>query len=152
MNNDMRHQYIISGLLEAWDWFDGGLQNVLRGKGYPPLNKSQSMMMMYITGGVRRPVEIARKMRLSRQAIAHIADQLIELDLICARDDPNDGRSKILEFSRGSARERTYAEETMQRLEDLLAKRVGARRVESLRKTLNVDWGNPVAGEDELSS
>jgi DNA-binding MarR family transcriptional regulator len=150
MPNDCRHQYIMSGLLEAWDWFDNSLQNVLRDRGYPPLNKSQSMMMMYVSIGIKRPSEIARKMRLSRQAIAHIADQLISMELIHAREDPTDGRSKILEFSATSKRERVFAEETIQRLEWMLAKRIGSRKVSSLLKSLNADWGDPVKSNEEL--
>lgn len=92
------HRLIMSGLLEGWDWFDNGLQNVLREAGFRPLNKSQSMMVLYISAGVRRPIEIARKMRLSRQAIRHIANQLIDLDVIASRDDDGDGRSSTWSF------------------------------------------------------
>src|SRR5207237_5334764 len=96
------HRYVRSGLLKGWDWFDNSLQNVLRANGYPPLNKSQSMMILYISAGVHRPIEIARKMRLSRQAIRHVANQLAELGLIESLDDRNDKRSRRLQFTANS--------------------------------------------------
>ena len=49
------HRYIMSGLLAGWDWFDNSLQNLVKGAGFKPLNKSQSMMMLYVSAGVTRP-------------------------------------------------------------------------------------------------
>lgn len=139
-----RHQYIMSGLLEGWDWFDNGLQNVLRANGWKPLNKSQSMMVLYMSAGVQRPIEIARKMRLSRQAIRHIQRQLVQLKMITARDDPHDRRSKVLVFSARSKKLRNFARQTILDLEGLLTSRLGAANVAALRAILNLDWGDAV--------
>jgi DNA-binding MarR family transcriptional regulator len=144
------HRLIMSGLLEGWDWFDNGLQNVLREAGFRPLNKSQSMMVLYISAGVRRPIEIARKMRLSRQAIRHIANQLIDLDVIASRDDDGDGRSKILEFSEHATDLRTAAQATVDKLEALLRARLGREDFEILRRILRRDWGETVKGRADL--
>jgi DNA-binding MarR family transcriptional regulator len=145
-----RHQYLMSGLLEGWDWFDNGLQNVLRESGWKHLNKSQSMMVLYISAGVQRPIEIARKMRLSRQAIRHIEQQLVQLGIITARDDPHDRRSKILVFSARSKRLRNAARQTILNLEALLASRLGVAKVAALRTVLNLDWGDVVRSLEDL--
>jgi len=146
------HRYIMSGLLEGWDWFDNSLQNLVKQAGFKPLNKSQSMMMMYVSAGLHRPIEIARKMRLSRQAIRHIANQLIEMDLLVAREDPNDGRSKILDFAEGSREIRAVAQGSIQAMEKVLAARIGQADFEALQRSLRLDWGKVIAGAQELEA
>lgn len=147
-----RHRYLMSGLLEAWDWFDNGLQNVLRSRGLRSLNKSQSMMVLYISAGVSRPIEIAKKMRLSRQAIRHIANQLIRVGLVEAHADPRDRRSKVLVLSRKAAEIRNVAAETIFALEHVLERRIGAKRVAMVRDALERDWGAPIAGRMDLEA
>lgn len=143
------HRYLMSGVLEAWDWFDNALQHLVKAGGFRPLNKSQSMMVLYISAGVVRPIEIARKMRLSRQAIRHIANQLAEMDIVVAKDDPTDGRSIILGFTAKSNDIRTFAEHAILDLEDLLRTRIGAGNYRDLRRLLELDWG-PVVKEPSL--
>lgn len=134
----------MSGLLEGWDWFDIGLQNVLRDGGFPSLNKTQTMMVIYISAGVHRPIEIARRMRLSRQAIRHIETQLVKRRMITARADPTDKRSKILDFAPHSTRVRRFAERAIKRLESELKTRIGARNFAAMRSLLDLDWGESV--------
>lgn len=140
----------MSGLLEGWDWFDNGLQNVLRESGFRPLNKSQSMMILYISAGVQRPIEIARKMRLSRQAIRHIEKQLVDLQMIAAQADPNDRRSKVLVFSEKAIQVRYFARDVILQLESLLTERIGAANVAALRAVLNLNWGEVVQNNVDL--
>ena len=145
----MDHQYIMSGLLGGWDWFDIGLQNIVREAGYRPLNKSESMMILYISAGVVRPAEIARKMRLSRPAIRHIEKQLEEMGLIFSRVDPCDSRSKILEFNDETEGMRLFAQKTIYRLEAVLAERIGVANMAALRAALDLDWGVALSSQDE---
>jgi len=141
------HPYLMSGLLEGWDWFDIGLQNMLRDGGFPSLNKTQTMMVLYISAGVQRPIEIARRMRLSRQAIRHIETQLVKRRMITARADPTDKRSKILAFAPQTTRVRKLAERGIKRLEAELKSRIGARNFAAMQSLLDLDWGECVHGE-----
>ena len=150
MTRGDRYPYLMSGVLEAWDWFDNGLQNLVKAGGFRPLNKSQSMMVLYISAGVQRPIEIARKMRLSRQAIRHIANQLIEMEIVVANDDPTDGRSMILSFSAKSSDIRTFAQHAILDLEDVLRARLGAGSYRNLRDALELEWGPTVKIADDL--
>lgn len=140
-----RHQFLMSGLLEGWDWFDNGLQNLVKVAGYSPLTKSQSMMVLYISAGVTKPSEIARRMRLSRQAIRHISNQLVAMQIIATRDDPTDGRSKILSFTERSMGIRSYARKAIFELEATLRRRLGTADYDALKRLLNLDWGPVVA-------
>src|SRR6185437_17009669 len=71
---------LMSGLLEGWDRFDNAAEP---GEG--------------------------RKMRLSRQAIRHIANQLIDQQIMVAHDDPSNGRSMVLGITQRSTGIRAYA-------------------------------------------
>jgi len=144
------HRYIMSGLLEGWDWFDNGLQSLVKAGGYRPLNKSQSMMVLYISAGLSRPIDISRKMRLSRQAIRHIANQLIAMDVLTAREDPTDGRSIILEFTERSTALRALAQESIYQLEAVLLSRLGRADFETLRRILKRNWGKTIGGAKDL--
>jgi DNA-binding MarR family transcriptional regulator len=146
------HRYIMSGLLAGWDWFDNSLQNLVRAAGFKPLNKSQSMMVLYVSAGITRPIDIARKMRLSRQAIRHISNQLIALGVLTAKDDPSDGRSKILSTSNRSAALRAHAHSSIRRLEALLRNRLGGEDYETLKRILSRDWGDVVSGPGTQSA
>lgn len=147
----LKHLYLMSGLLAGWDWFDKGLQNSLAARGLPTLNKTQSMMMMYISAGVHRPIDIARQMGLSRQAIRHIAQQLEELGLIGINQHSKDKRGRFIDFKGSSLRSREAAEEIIDELENELCSRIGARNVDTLRKLLRSDWGPVVPGTDPSS-
>lgn len=147
----MSNKYIMSGLLAGWDWFDNALQNILREQGHKPLNKSQSMMMIYIFAGVHRPAEIARKMRLSRQAIRYIEQQLVALGLIESVVDPNDRRSKALVLSESALDTRDTAREAIFALENTLAERIGRANLAALQVVLDMDWGPTIRSSQELS-
>jgi DNA-binding MarR family transcriptional regulator len=136
----------MSGLLGGWDWFDNALQNVLKEMGYRPLNKSQSMMILYISAGVHRPAEIARNMRLSRQAIRYIEKQLVAMGMITSIVDPKDRRSKALVFSEEAKEIREAARATIFSLEAILAERIGVANVAALRAVLDLDWGPIIRG------
>jgi DNA-binding MarR family transcriptional regulator len=140
----------MSGLLGGWDWFDNALQNILREEGFRPLNKSQSMMIIYIFAGVRRPAEIARKMRLSRQAIRYIEKQLVCMGMIRSIVDPDDRRSKILVLSDDAMDHRSAARRIIFAMEHSLAQRIGIANVAALRAVLDLDWGPTIRSSNDL--
>ncbi|WP_084396577.1 MarR family winged helix-turn-helix transcriptional regulator [Henriciella aquimarina] len=142
----LAHLYVMSGLLAGWDWFDNGLQTALSERGMPTLNKTQSMMMMYISAGVHRPVEIARKMRLSRAAVRHMSEQLAKFGLVEIKDHPDDKRGKLIDFHEDTEWIRQRAVEIIYGLEEELTSRIGAEDVATLRRILREDWGNSVSG------
>ena len=142
--------YIMSGLLEAFDWFDRALHDLLAERGIPYLTKTQSMIMLSVTIGMHRPIEIARRLRISRQAIRHAANQLVAMNLLEVVDDEHDKRGRRLVFHRSFAPTRKLAESIIRDLEAELRSRIGAENVETLDRILSMDWGEPVSSRDEL--
>ena len=86
-DEDIKH--LILSLLQGFYWFDEGLQNYLRSKGWPAVTRPQSMVMANVVLGFRRPSDIARNMDVSRQAIHATTNQMVKLGMLALVDDPN---------------------------------------------------------------
>jgi DNA-binding MarR family transcriptional regulator len=133
--------YLMRGLLHAYYWCDESLQNSVRAAGFPPLSRTKSMIMVNVSDGITRPADLARHLGISRQAIQQTLAEMEAEGLISLRSDPKDGRAKVVEFSprgRGIGRAALAAIGAM---EQELARRLGRRRLEELKKALYADWG-----------
>lgn len=144
----LKHQtfdrHIVAGLVRALDWFDNGLQNILRQRGYRSVHRTQSMIIVHIASGLDRPADIAREMGLTRQNIHHMAKSLIDEGLIQQRAVPEDARSNYYAFTPESEDIRAAARETLGYLEKVLIKRIGRDAVRDLKSALGKDWGSEV--------
>ena len=76
-----RNDYMIVPLLAAFEWFDESLQRSLKEAGWPPLTRPESMVMMHVQLNIVRPSDIARSLRLTRQAIHATIGSLVERNL-----------------------------------------------------------------------
>lgn len=97
-------EYLIVPFLQAFFWFDDGLQAWLQKKGWGHVTRSQSMVMVNILSGTCRPSDIARSLGISRQAIHATISQMVEMGMVEMQDDPEDGRSKIVVLSKWGSR------------------------------------------------
>jgi len=138
----MTGQYIIIvELLRAFYWYDDGLQNYLRAKGWPEVSRTQSMTLMNIMTGVDRPSAIARNLGISRQAIHITLSQMIEANMLRLEPDPDDARGKRVVLSKELEPMRRDARDAVDCITDELAKRVGRRQVTALMNIVSQDWG-----------
>jgi len=142
----------MAGLTQAVDWFDKGLQNVVRSSGYEPLHRTQSLILMHIALGINRPSDIAREMGLTRQNVHHMAKTLIDGAMIESSPDPDDPRRSVYRLSEESGELRDLAIDTLAAMEMVLAQRIGQRRLEGLKSALDADWGPEVADADDLQA
>ncbi len=140
-------EYLIVPAWQAFVWFDEGLQSYLRSRGWPEVTRPQSMVMTNVVIGVRRPSDIARNLGVSRQAIHTTIRQMIELQMLELVDDPEDGRSKIVEIAGAGARMREHAKEAMLLMTRELETRIGRSKVRALMEALAADWGQPMRWE-----
>ncbi|BCW87281.1 hypothetical protein sos41_04100 [Alphaproteobacteria bacterium SO-S41] len=136
--------YLIVPLLQAFCWFDDGLQAQLQEKGWGHVTRPQSMVMVNVVIGVCRPSDIARNLGISRQAIHSTINQMIEMGMLELTDDPLDGRSKILSIAAKGLAMRADANEAVQLLTAELARRIGKTNVANLAVALGADWGQPL--------
>lgn len=131
-------------LLRAFYWMDEGLQRSLRSRGGPTVTHSQSMVILTVGEGIRRPVAIADRLGISRQAVHQCLQELVKLGLIALKEDPQDRRAKIASLSPMGAPIHAEALRILRQLEDELARRIGSEHVELLRAALEQDWGDPL--------
>lgn len=141
--------FIFKDLLDAVYWFDESLQRQNKAAGYPEMSRSKSLIMLSIAQGMQRPIQIAEKIGLTRQAVHFALKELQDEGLISMEDDPDDKRAKRVFFSEDDKREemRLFSIEALARIEAVLAERVGRRNFEIFRNVLQADWGDYVTPE-----
>jgi DNA-binding MarR family transcriptional regulator len=131
-------------MVRAFYWIDEGLQSNLQVIGGPEITHSQSMIIMMIGEGFRRPSAIAERLGISRQAVHQSLRELIDAGVVELVADPSDGRAKLARLSKTGAPIHRKARRILDKLEAELGHRIGKRRVASLREVLEQDWGEPL--------
>lgn len=140
--------YLILPLLQGFYWFDEGLQNYLKARGWSDVTRPQSMVMANVTMGVVRPSDIARNLGVSRQAVHTTIGQMVQMGMLELRDDPEDGRSKIVAISETGEAMRRDAREAMTLMTAALRSRIGAAKVKALVEAFSADWGPALSASD----
>lgn len=130
-------------LMRAFYWVDEGLQNGLKGEGWPSITRAQSMVFVNIGEGVTRPSEIAAKLGVTRQAVHQTINELVAMDLIKLVPDETDRRAKKVIFTDQGMLLGQAAIVTLQRVEQTLTERLGSDLAAGLRQALEQDWGKP---------
>lgn len=141
--------YMVVDLLRAFYWFDDGLQNYLRSRGWPTVPRTQSMILMNVMSGINRSAEIARNLGVTRQAIHITISQMVDADLINLEDDPSDGRSKCVVLSATLEPMRRDARVAIDLLTQELHRRLGPKDARGLSKAFEKDWGPTLDFEAE---
>jgi DNA-binding MarR family transcriptional regulator len=139
-----RAETFILPLLQAFFWFDDGLQSYLQSKGWSQVTRPQSMVMANVVIGVQNPSDIARNLGISRQAVHTTINQMVKMGMLELRQDETDGRAKTVVLSEVGAEMRADANAVMVALVDELRQRIGARNVDNLVKAFSQDWGAPL--------
>ena len=139
----MTDGFLMLDVMRAFYWFDEGLQSALRARGWDEVSRSQSMAFANIALGVRRPIDLARNLGITRQGVSKMLQEMVDREWIVIEPDPTDKRASIVAFSEKSQQLRADALEILDRIDKELGKRIGRKSLESLRATLARDWGPP---------
>lgn len=131
-------------LLQGFYWCDESLQNYLRARGWPEVTRPQSMVMVNVVLGLRRPSEIARRLGISRQAVHVTLSQMVELGMLALEEDPASGRSKMVRLTARGEAMRRDAQQAMGFMADSLIERLGQDSLIQTLRTLSADWGQPL--------
>ncbi|MFN3856339.1 MAG: MarR family winged helix-turn-helix transcriptional regulator [Caulobacter sp.] len=135
---------LIVPLLQAFFWFDDGLQSYLQARGWNQVTRPQSMVMANVVMGVHKPSDIARNLGISRQAVHTTINQMVELGMLELREDAEDGRAKTVALTPRGQDMRQDADRVMSDLQAELRRRIGGRNVDNLIKAFSADWGPPI--------
>lgn len=138
----MRTNQLIIALFQRFCWLDEGLQARLHDRGWPDVNRSQSMVMTNIVSGVVRPSDIARSLGVSRQAIHSTINQMVKLGMVKLDADPKDRRNMIVSLTEVGARMRKDAQRAVDALTAQIAQAIGQEQFDALLAALEADWGD----------
>lgn len=128
-------------LLKNFIWMDQALQDNRAARGGLKLTRGESQLMLLVSIGVRRPIEVARALGVSRQALNVTINLLKDRKLVELQPDPDDKRCKIIAFAEAGQSTRNEAEEILIRLEREVTRRIGKQAVEQMYAGLAADWG-----------
>jgi len=132
---------LVAQLLNRFMWFDGALQRNLEKRGWGGVRRLESMTMIYVHAGIRRPSELARLIGVTRQSMNTALRELEDKKLVRLQPDPEDKRCKIVEFDPAGAAMRHEALNVIEELEALLDERLGEGTADRLAGILDADWG-----------
>lgn len=137
-------EFLFVSLLEGFEWFDESLQRSLKASGQPQLSRTESMIMIHVQMDITRPSDIARSLRLTRQAVHQTVNSLVERGVFELRPDDSDGRIKRVALTELGRAMRKDANRIVRELTDVLAYRIGRQQVDALRAAFRQPWGEPV--------
>ena len=106
--------------------------------GYDDISPSYGSVLLplYEEDGLRMG-ELARRARLSKQAMTEMIPRLERNGLVERRPDPADGRASLIFLTARSLRFKPIAAATLLELDRLVRKRLSARRVAELKNALD---------------
>lgn len=105
------------------------------------------MVMICLVEGISRPSALARKLRVSRQAMQKTLADLEAKGYLRLEPDPEDRRAKHVRLSKIGMQRQNSAKIYLRNLEKALKTRLGAPTVTALSEALQADWGEPSATE-----
>lgn len=141
-------------LLSRFMWFDEALQASLDAHGWGGVRRLESMTMIHVHAGVRRPSDLARMLGVTRQSINTALRELEQKGLVRLVPDPSDKRCKIVEFAEEGDGMRHAAQDVLKALERALEKKLGKMALADLDRLLSAEWGEaptvyPLAKREE---
>ena len=134
---------LLRTLMHAMYWFDDALQAHMSREAAFTLPRAQSMIMACLTEGIDSPIELARRLKVSKQAIRQALRPMIETGLVTVEPDPSNRRGRIVRVTKHGMAMRNIARQGLEGIEAELVRRIGRDRVEALHEILNADWGPP---------
>ncbi|AMG72627.1 MULTISPECIES: MarR family winged helix-turn-helix transcriptional regulator [Sphingopyxis] len=137
-------EFLFVSLMEGFEWFDESLQRSLKAAGIPQLSRTESMIMIHVQMNIVRPAEIARNLRLTRQAVHLTIGSLVKRGVFELRPDPGDKRVKIVALTEKGRWMRKNANRIVREVTDVLAYRIGQQQIDALRSAFRQPWGDPV--------
>jgi DNA-binding MarR family transcriptional regulator len=132
---------ISSMLVDAERWL-AAAERASSGRGRG-LARSHALVFNHLDPEGTRPAEIARRAGISRQAVGQTVAQMRDLGLVKLAPDPSNRRARLVQPTAKGRRALERAGGGAQAAEKVLARRIGASRVKSLREALEQDWGSP---------
>jgi DNA-binding MarR family transcriptional regulator len=112
------------------------IAEVNREAGFPALRPSHTNLFPHLDSQGVRLTELARRLGVTKQAVGQVVAELEALGIVEYREDPEDGRAKLVRFSaRGVAAVR-HGLGVLRTLEQKLEHKIGKPRMRALHEAL----------------
>ena len=100
--------------------------------GHPWYAEARSSVIPHIGPGGTRQSEVVRRMGLTKQAVQQLVDDLEQEGIVRRQADPEDGRGKIIRFTKKGIAALQDAQSVKRRIEDELRTELGTRDFDKL--------------------
>ncbi len=104
--------------------------------GLPGLRASHTSVFPHIALEGSRLTDLARSMGVSKQAVAQLVDELVEMGVLVRLPDPDDGRAKRIAFARGG-RGLLYGLTVLDQVQEVIGDAIGRGRLDALHDGLS---------------
>ncbi|MFF8596907.1 MarR family winged helix-turn-helix transcriptional regulator [Streptomyces sp. NPDC015220] len=128
---------------EARRWFEDALFASMEAAGEQPVTTAQASVFAMLDTDGTTVSELARRMGVTRQTAHQAVHGLIGMELLEQVPDPGSARRRLIRTTAEGRRVHERAQATIAVIESVLAERIGAADVRSLRLGLTADWGRP---------
>lgn len=127
----------IGGLLRmVWQVHRDWMYERLLAAGYPDVTRAQFALLRYPGIGGMRPSQAADLAGLSKQTVNDLLGELERAGYLKRQPHPTDGRGRIVRFTAKGVRLQRTTHQISRELEAKWAVRIGRKRIDSLKKTL----------------
>lgn len=128
-------------LLERSDWFAREiLERITHSAEYAFITPAQSRVLALMGGKPASMAELARRLAISRQAVHKTVAELARRGLLEVRDDPARGNSKLVFYTETGRELNRAGAKMIDRVEQRIAERIGAKGLMELKRLLGSDW------------
>ena len=125
----------------AQGWFETALMPYLQKCGGKDLGYADLKLLANLDCGTTYASELARRMRVSRQAVNKLVRNLVEAELVRLEAVPGKRNTKWIVITDSGRNIILDIIAELNRMEAVLEARIGTEQVAALRAALETDWG-----------
>lgn len=122
------------------EWVEDHLMKNAEKNGYGYITPSMARLYSYIGEEPTPMSELARRLKISRQAVHQLVAEGISSDFLEVIDNPNDKRIKMVKFSTNGKKMSEIALAEIHQAEVELENHLGKDNIKELRRILELPW------------
>lgn len=122
------------------EWIEEHLMQNAEKNGYGYITPSMARLYSYL-GNIPIPMsELARRLKISRQAVHQLVNEGVNSGFLELIDNPNDKRIKMVQYSSEGYKMAAVAITELNKAEEELKHYIGEKNVQELRRILELKW------------
>lgn len=127
-------------LRKRLEWIEDRLMKNADKNGYGYISPSMARLYSYVDARPTPMSELARKLKISRQAVHQLVAEGINSDFLELTDSEHDKRIKMVQFSENGKKMAKVALAEIRQAEEDLKQHLGEHNVQELRRILELPW------------